>query len=69
MSVFPLSDIITDEIVTGKRFMRAGNPVVWGATVATRPAANTVEIGTSFIAIDGGQFNASVSDGTNWVVV
>ncbi len=39
---------------------------LWGATTATRPDANTVKVGTVFIAIDNGQYNATVSDGTNW---
>ncbi len=39
---------------------------LWGATTATRPDANTVDVGTVFIAIDNGQYNATVSDGTDW---
>ncbi len=43
--------------------------VLWGADDSTRPGADTVDVGTAFIAIDGGAFNAVVSDGTDWQVV
>ena len=40
---------------------------LFGATVATRPAANSVAVGTTFLAID--TFQVTISNGVNWVVV
>ena len=36
------------------------------ADTSTRPAADAVKTGTAFIAIDGGEYNATVSDGSEW---
>ena len=41
---------------------------LYGATTATRPAANTVPAGTVFIAVTS-PLGITMSDGTNWVVV
>lgn len=37
---------------------------LFGATIATRPAANTVTSGATFLAID--TLTATMSDGTSW---
>ena len=39
---------------------------LYGADTSTRPAADAVKTGTAFIAIDGGAYNATVSDGSEW---
>lgn len=40
---------------------------LYGTTIAGRPLANTVEIGTTFTIVDNTQeFNTWMSDGTTW---
>lgn len=41
---------------------------LYGASTATRPAANTVAIGTTFTVCNAA-LDTTISDGTNWVVV
>ncbi len=43
---------------------------LYGASLATRPLATAVAIGTTFTIVDDiGNFDSYISDGTNWLEV
>jgi len=51
----------------GKVQLSGSKMELYGATVATRPAATAVAIGTTFTIIDStGNFDSWISDGMNW---
>ncbi len=54
--------------LTGKE-LPVSNIELWGADTSTRPDADAVDVGTIFIAINGGDHTAYQSDGTSWVEV